>query len=227
MVYVMPPRIKSEQDREKLRASILDAARTLFVERGIDAVSMREIAKKINYSATTLYNHFADKEALLQAVCDEDFLKLASGMHQVMQLPDLIARILALGEGYAMFALQHPNHYRLMFMTPRAPCNQEISRIQQGNTEQDAYAQLKHVVHEAFEADLFRVDLKDSELIAQTIWAGIHGVCSLQIALGQEVWVQWADIEARLQLMQSTMLQGLLRHPAASSLNTKNKNVNG
>jgi len=31
---------------------------------------MREIAKKINYSATTLYNHFADKEALLQAVCD-------------------------------------------------------------------------------------------------------------------------------------------------------------
>ena len=88
----MPPKIKSEQDREKLRASILDAARTLIVERGIDAVSMREIAKKINYSATTLYHHFADKEALLQAVCDEDFLKLASGMHQVMQLPDLIAR---------------------------------------------------------------------------------------------------------------------------------------
>jgi AcrR family transcriptional regulator len=73
----MPPRVRSAQDREKLRASILDAARMLFVERGIDAVSMREIAKKINYSATTLYHHFADKEALLQAVCDEDFLKLA------------------------------------------------------------------------------------------------------------------------------------------------------
>jgi len=207
----MPPRIKTEQEREKLRASILDAARELFVERGIDAVSMREIARKINYSATTLYHHFADKEALLQAVCDEDFLKLAGRMHQVMQMPDLIERIQALGHGYAMFALQHPNHYRLMFMTPRAPCNQEITKIQQGNTEQDAYAQLKHVVHQAFEAGLFRPEMSDSELIAQTIWAGIHGVCSLQIALGQEGWIQWANIEVRLQFMQSTMLQGLLR----------------
>jgi AcrR family transcriptional regulator len=213
----MPPRIKSEQDREKLRASILDAARTLFVERGIDAVSMREIAKKINYSATTLYHHFADKEALLQAVCDEDFLKLASGMHQVMQLPDLIARIQALGKGYAMFALQHPNHYRLMFMTPRTPCNPDITSIQQGNTEQDAYAQLKLVVQDAFDAGLFRPEITDAELIAQTIWAGIHGVCSLQIALGQEGWIKWADIEARLQLMQSAMLHGLLKNPKAVS----------
>ncbi len=210
----MPPKIKSEQDRDKLRVSILDAARYLFVQRGIDAVSMREIAKRINYSATTLYHHFADKEALLQAVCDEDFLKLASGMHQVMQLPDLIERIQALGKGYAMFALQHPNHYRMMFMTPRAPCNQEITRIQQGNTEQDAYAQLKHVVQKVFEAGLFREDLADSELIAQTIWAGIHGVCSLQIALGQEGWIHWAAIEERLELMQDAMLQGLLKQPA-------------
>jgi hypothetical protein len=108
-----------------------------------------------------------------------------------------------------------------MFMTPRAPCNQEISRIQQGNTEQDAYAQLKHVVQEAFAAGLFREEITDSELIAQTIWAGIHGVCSLQIALGQEVWVEWADIEARLQLMQSVMLQGLLRQPASVAASAK------
>jgi AcrR family transcriptional regulator len=79
----MSPKIKSPEEREKLRKTILDAARTLFVERGIEAVSMREIAKKINYSATTLYNYFVDKEALLQAVCDEDFLALASGMRDI------------------------------------------------------------------------------------------------------------------------------------------------
>lgn len=209
----MPPKIKSVQDREKLRASIIDAARTLFVERGIEAVSMREIAKKIDYSATTLYHHFVDKDALLQAVCDEDFLKLASGMREIMQLPDLVERIKALGKGYAMFALQHPNHYRLMFMTPRAPCNLDITNIQQGNTEQDAYAQLKFVVQEAFEAGLFRQDLTNFELIAQTIWAGMHGVCSLEIALGRESWIAWSSIEARLQLIQNVLLQGLLRNP--------------
>lgn len=213
----MPPKVKSVQDREKLRASILDAARTLFVERGIEAVSMREIAKKINYSATTLYHHFADKESLLQAVCDEDFLKLANGMHQIMQIPDLIERINALGKGYAMFALQHPNHYRLMFMTPRAPCNVDLTSIQQGNTEQDAYAQLAFVVKEAFEAGLFRPEFTDSELLAQTLWAGMHGVCSLQIALGQEGWIQWADVDQRLELMQGALMQGLLKQPISGA----------
>lgn len=209
----MPPRIKSPEEREKLRISILDAARTLFVERGIEAVSMREIAKKINYSPTTLYHHFADKEALLQAVCDEDFLKLAISMREIMKLPDLIARIGALAQGYAMFALQNPNHYRLMFMTPRMPCASDATTIQRGNPEQDAYAQLKLVVQDAFEAGLFRQDLTNFELIAQTMWASIHGVCSLEISLGREEWIQWNSIQARLELMQNAMLQGLLRHP--------------
>lgn len=209
----MPPKIKSEKDRERLHTLILDAARTLFVERGIEAVSMREIAKQINYSATTLYNYFKDKEALLQAVCDADFLKLAEGMREIMQIPDLLQRIQALCHGYAHFALNHPSHYRLMFMTPRAPCNFDITQIEHGNTEQDAYAQLQTVVRDAFAAGLFRAELDDSELIAQTLWAGVHGVCSLQIALGNENWMQWANIEARLTLMQDTMLRGLLRQP--------------
>jgi AcrR family transcriptional regulator len=209
----MPPKLKSPEEREKLRASILDAARSLFVERGIEAVSMREIAKKINYSATTLYHHFADKDALLQALCDEDFLALANGMRAIMQIPDHIHRIRALVNGYAQFALQHPNHYRLMFMTPRAPCNLETTQIQQGNTEQDAYAQLKLVVQEAFDAGLFKPELTDVELLAQTLWASIHGVCSLEIALGHETWIQWVNVEERLSLMQNTILQGLLRQP--------------
>jgi len=209
----MPPKIKSTKEREQLRTVILDAARTLFVERGIEAVSMREIAKQINYSATTLYNYFKDKEALLQALCDTDFLALASTINDIMLIPDLIERLQALCQSYAYFALHYPNHYRLMFMTPRAPCNLELTDIEQGNTEQDAYAQLQKVVYEVFTAELFRADLNDSELIAQTLWAGVHGVCSLQIALGHETKMQWATIEARLVLMQNTLLRGLLRQP--------------
>jgi AcrR family transcriptional regulator len=207
----MPPKIKSPEERAQLRAKIINAARSLFVDKGIEAVSMREIAKQINYSATTLYHHFADKETLLQAVCDEDFLALAGIMQEVVKIPDLITRIKALNQGYARFALEHPSHYRLMFMTPRMPCNLDITQIQQDNIEQDAYAQLKLVVQEAFDAGLFKPELTDFELIAQILWASVHGVCSLEIALGQETWIHWTTIEARLSLMQTAILQGLLR----------------
>lgn len=207
----MPPKLKTATEREQLRTLIIDAARELFVARGVDAVTMREIAKRIGYSATSIYLHFADKEALLKAICDTDFLALATSLKNIMQIADPVERMQALGRGYAAFALTHPNHYRLMFMTAHAPIQPENSSLQQNSAEQDAYFQLKTVVSAVHSAGRFRTDLQDVDLIAQTIWAGVHGVCSLQISMSCDKWVNWTDISARLQLMQTVMLRGLLR----------------
>jgi AcrR family transcriptional regulator len=206
----MPPKHKTDQQKQETRCAILDSARELFVERGVEAVTMREIAKKVGYSPTALYLHFEDRDAILQAICDTDFLALATAMQAIMQEPDLTKRINLLAHGYAQFALSHPNHYRLMFMTPRV-CDPEASVLEKENPEQDAYAQLKVVVKEAFDARCFRAELTDAELIAQTLWAGIHGVCSLQIALASDAWVNWRDIEQRLNLMQQSLMRGLLK----------------
>lgn len=207
----MPPKLKTEIERQQLRTLIIDAARELFVARGVDAVTMREIAKRIDYSATSIYLHFADKEALLKAVCDTDFLALATSLKNIMQIADPVERMQALGRGYAAFALTHPNHYRLMFMAAHAPISPEDSSLQHNSAEQDAYFQLKTVVNDVYNAGYFREDLKDMDLIAQTIWAGVHGVCSLQISMSCDKWVNWTDISARLQLMEEVMMRGLLR----------------
>jgi AcrR family transcriptional regulator len=207
----MPPKPKTDAERHQLRTLIIDAARELFVARGVDAVTMREIAKRIGYSATSIYSHFVDKEAVLRAICDTDFLALATSLKNIMQIADPVERMRALGRGYAAFALTHPNHYRLMFMTAHAPINPENSNLQQNSAEQDAYFQLKTVVSAVHSAGRFRVDLQDVDLIAQTIWAGVHGVCSLQINMSCDKWVNWADISARLQLMQELMMRGLLK----------------
>jgi AcrR family transcriptional regulator len=207
----MPPKVKTEAERQQLRTLIIDAARELFVTKGYEAVTMREVAKRIGYSATSIYLHFEDKESLLRAVCDTDMLALASSLKEIMQITDPVERMNALGLGYAQFALTHPNHYRMMFMTPRTPCSPETSSLQQNNAEQDAYFQLKTVVNDVYIASRFKPELSDPELIAQTVWAAMHGVCSLQIIMAQDTWVNWRDISARLQLMQKTMMQGLLR----------------
>lgn len=207
----MPPKPKTESERQQLRTLIIDAARELFVTKGVEAVTMREIAKRIGYSATSIYMHFADKEALIRAICDTDFLALATSLQSIFQINQPLDRMHALGRGYAAFALSHPNHYRLMFMTKHAPIDPALSSLTQNNAEQDAYFQLKSVVKEVHDADHFRADLHDVDLIAQTIWAGMHGVCSLQITMSQDTWVNWASISARLQLMQEVMMLGLLK----------------
>lgn len=210
----MPPKQKSEQERLQARHRILDAARELFVEHGVDAVTMREIAKRLGCSATALYLHFRDKEALIRELCDTDFLALAHELQAMAQITDPVERLNMLGVGYARFALTHPNHYRLMFMTPQLACKVENSDIEHGNAEQDAYAFLQVMVADAHAAGCFRQDLADPELIAQTLWAGIHGVCALEITLHSGNWLNWRPFEQRLEIMQVLLMRGLLREQA-------------
>jgi AcrR family transcriptional regulator len=207
----MPPKPKTEAERQQLRTLILDAARELFATRGVDAVTMREIAKKIGYSSTAIYLHFNDKDSLIRELCDTDFLALASNLNQILAIEHPVERMVALGQSYAEFALTHPNHYRIMFMSQRPSCSPEDSKVPQGSAEHDAYAQLKLVVQDVYAQGLFREDLQDADLIAQTIWAGIHGVCSLEIAMSNDAWVNWSDIQARLNSMQQMMLHGLIK----------------
>ena len=213
----MPPKPKTELQRQQLRTLIIDAARELFVARGVDAVTMREIAKRIDYSATSIYLHFADKESLIRAICDTDFLALADSLKSILNLPHPVERMHALGSGYSAFALSHPNHYRLMFMTEHPPIDPALSRLTQNNAEQDAYYQLKTVVNAVHDAGFFRPDLHDVDLIAQTIWAGIHGVCSLQITMANDKWVHWVDFSSRLNLMQQMITHGLLRNQSVEN----------
>ncbi len=220
----MPPKPKTELERQQLRTLIMDAARELFVSRGVEAVTMREIAKRIGYSATSIYLHFADKEALIRAVCDTDFLALANVLKNNLVGDDPVEGMLAIGNGYAQFALHYPNHYRMMFMTEHPPYDPATSCIQQNNAEQDAYFQLKTVVNEVFLAGKFKPDLNDADLIAQTIWAGMHGVCALQISMANDIWVNWASIEQRLQMMQLTLIRGLLHEPT-NLINIKNESL--
>lgn len=207
----MPPKPKTEAEKQQLRKLIIDAARELFVTQGVEAVSMREIAKRIGYSATSIYLHFSDKESLLRAICETDFLLLASVQKHILEIADPIARMNTLGLGYAQFALSHPNHYRLMFMTPHEPLAPDNVNLQQNHPEQDAYFQLKTTVQAAFEAEKFKPELTDPELIAQTVWAGMHGVCALEIIMAKDCWVNWRDIETRIRTMQYALMQGLLR----------------
>lgn len=208
----MPPKPKTEQERKRIRTAILDAARELFIERGVEAVTMREIARRVDYSPTAIYLHFKDKESLIRELCDTDFLELADTLQEIGRISDPLERLYQLGLGYVRFAVEHPNHYRLMFMTPQILKNQEGSAIEAGNPEQDAYAFLRATVEEVYFSGCFRAELDDQELIAQTLWAGLHGVCSLEITKKNDHSLNWRAFESRIEMMQQSLMHGLLKN---------------
>ena len=192
--------VKERREREKIetREKILDAARELFIAEGYDGVSMRKIADKIEYSPTAIYVHFADKDQLFLEICHEDFRRLAQSLIVLAQIADPVERLRKIGLAYIEFGHKHPNHYRTMFMTPHPPIlESELALAGKGNPEEDAYEFLRVTVAEIMQTGAFREELKDPDLVAQTLWAGVHGVISLQIAKSEDPWVPWRSLKKR------------------------------
>jgi AcrR family transcriptional regulator len=205
------PLSRREAARQAVRERIMDAARDLFVAKGYEAATMRDLAKATEYTPSALYYHFKDKAELMQAICEEDFLALGSLFQDLLAVPDPLEGILAMGRAYARFAREFPNHYRLMFMTPHpAPPGPE-AEARKGDPEQDAYAALLQLVTRALESGRLRADLTDPHLAAQTFWAGLHGVVALQLDKGCEEWVPWAELEDRVETMGQALVRGLSR----------------
>ena len=205
---------RREREKQELRTRILDAARELFVEHGYEAVTMRKIAEQIEYSPTAIYFHFRDKESLIRELCDEDFGTLAQQFQKIARVADPIERLRRIGRAYIAFAIAYPNHYRLMFMTPQPDSlRPEDSRITRGNPEEDAYAFLKATISEAIAQQRLRSELGDPDLVSQMVWAGTHGVVSLQIAKRKDDWLDWRDPTLTAHELIEVMIRGLVRDP--------------
>lgn len=207
----MGPKERRVREREEIRTRILDAARELFATEGYEAVTMRKIADRIEYSPTAIYFHFKDKETLLNELCHLDFLTLAQQFMEIGAEPDPIERLRATGQAYIRFGLNYPNHYRIMFMTPHPPvAHDDNGIVEQGNPESDAYAFLLAILTDAIRQGRIRPEFRDDvELLGQTIWAGVHGVISLQIAKCNDDWVDWRPIEARAQAMIDVLIDAV------------------
>jgi len=206
--------VKERREREKseTRDKILDAARELFIAEGYAGVSMRRVAEKIEYSPTAIYVHFADKEELFRELCHQDYARLADIFQSSAMPTDPIERLRKIGKVYIEFGLRNPNHYKFMFMTshpPQEPDDEE--REDMVNPEKNAYAFLKWAVQQALEGGCFREQLRDAELISQTLWASVHGVISIEIAKGCDAWVDWRPIHDRVELILDATLRGLVK----------------
>jgi len=204
---------RREREKEEVRGRILDAARDLFARDGYDAVTMRKIAEAIEYSPTAIYLHFKDKESLVRELCLADFDALAKAFQRIAREPDPLERLRKVGLAYADFALEHPNHYRLMFMTPHPEVERDEAEDakRKGNPEADAYAFLLATVSEAIEKGMLRPELKDAHLVAQAAWAGVHGVVSLHVAKGADPWIDWKPLKRTVALVVEAFSRGISR----------------
>jgi AcrR family transcriptional regulator len=150
-----------------LPTALLAAARQILDENGLQAVGLRETARRVGVSATAAYRHFASKDDLLASVAAAGFRELAAAMEGATRGPNLLTRA---GLAYIEFAHENPGLFRLMFGPLLA--------------ERAKYPAL-HAATTGVEALLLRgvaeLDQRpfDDNLAAMAAWGLVHGLSHL------------------------------------------------
>jgi len=212
--HLLPSPSQARRLREKAetRRLILEAARGLFTKEGYAQTSMRRIADQIGYTATAIYHHFKDKDALLNELCINDFRALGEALTQVGQIPDPVERLRLMGRNYLKFALEHPQQFRFMFLIERPIPGPDVVTI---DPAEDGYAFLLANTTEVMERGLFRPEYTDPEMVAQILWACVHGLSAIHIHSPEKhhPWLDLRDPFETADRMFEGVLRGLLRAP--------------
>lgn len=98
-----------------LRETLLQAAAQVLAERGVQGISLRDVAKKAGVSHAAPYHHFASLNDLLAAVAERRFIALGDALAVATEVTDTRERLVQIALAYVNCALARPAQFRLMF----------------------------------------------------------------------------------------------------------------
>lgn len=157
---------------------ILNAARALFEREGAGRVSMRKVADAVGITATAIYRHFPNRQALLDRISNDSFDEIARHWQAHRQSRDPLARLLATQQIYLDYALAYPHLFDHAFLAQRRNARRFPADFIAG---QSPTANVMHeAVVEAQAAGQLRA--ADAWAITMSIWAHAHGLIALQRA---------------------------------------------
>ncbi|RZM07001.1 MAG: TetR/AcrR family transcriptional regulator, partial [Pedobacter sp.] len=141
------------EEKQEMHDRILNGARKVFLEKGYEHTSMRNIANEINYSPGSIYFYFKDKSEVFHELHKEGFRLLLSQLKVLEKVADPFERLKAVGRVFIQFAQDNKDYYNLMFIV-----NEPTEKLQSGGFQiaQDAINHLLGVVRECQQEGRFQ-----------------------------------------------------------------------
>lgn len=193
----MPEKTKPTA-KAAFRDRLCEAALKIFVEEGLENLTMRRLAKELGISAMTAYNYFEDRNEIVQEVLDRAYDEFASSQKGAIDhFAEPMENLMKLDEAYFQFAMDHPLQYSALFMIQ----NERLEQSKERRSE--AFLPLLDTVTQLVEADVLE---GEPVLIANLLWSGRHGLISLDFAKRF-----MNDLSSKLEEMISEMNERLLK----------------
>lgn len=168
---------RKARERKDKRELILRSAHQIFVDRGFDDVSIRNIADDIEYSPATIYLYFKDKNEIFYALHTEAFKVFNEYVADIMKVKNPFDRLINLGKKFISFAHLYPKYYEIMFIT-KSPMDCHLNKDKWVEGAK-AHSFLEGLVAECKAKGRFKK--YDPQILSLTIWSYVHGLCSLEL----------------------------------------------
>jgi AcrR family transcriptional regulator len=172
-----------------LRRALLNAGVEVLADRGVDRLSLREVARRAGVSQAAPYHHFADKGALLGAIAEQGYLDLAEALRAGADGAGgtALERFHGMGIAYVRFAVEHPAMFRLLFRPEMLE-----SSAPAGVAATASFRELEGALGAAIAEGSV---IGDQDDIALAAWCAVHGAATLYVdgPLGAEAR-SWEDI---------------------------------
>jgi AcrR family transcriptional regulator len=199
---------RRQEEKERRRAEIVDAAEQIFGEIGFANATMDEIARRARLSRALVYVYFRDKDELRFAICERAMLKLAERFGEAVARNKLgLEQIEAVGRAYLAFSHEFPVYFEACshfeahsaqlsaLGTNEAACLEAASKV---------HAIAAQSIETGVRDGSIRKDIGNPAIVSHTLWGFLHGV--IQVSSAKANVLAYQGISAQDLLGQAILL---------------------
>lgn len=164
---------RRERERQATQQAILQAALEIASEDTWEAVTIRRVAERVEYSPSAIYKYFEDKEAILFALLRQGFRQQLAALERISaQERNPRARLLQIAMAYWDFAWHHPTLYQLMFDLK--------GKVREVEEAKAAFLAVRTAIEEWSQTSGMK--MVDLDGAVEILWAMMHGLVALTMA---------------------------------------------
>jgi AcrR family transcriptional regulator len=185
---------KTIEQTASLKEACVQAAREVIAEKGVENLSMRDVARKLGISHQAPYRHFESRDHLLAEIMRRCFVDFAQHLDRRPRTGDPDIDLGAMGHAYLDYAQRNPLEYRLMFGTPWPEPADHPELVQYAVAAFNMLRDSLRNMHGNNEQSHAQADRQ-----AMFIWSGLHGMASITQANVMQHLHLAAGVEADLR----------------------------
>lgn len=171
---------RRQRHKDEFKAEILEAALELFVQEGYNGFSMRRLASRIEYSPTTIYLYFRDRDDLLLHICENFYANLLQEQLQGMTAdapPEQHLRQAFFC--YVHYSLKHPELYKVVFFSNPQLYGRPEDYLSRDTMSLRYWKQFCELVDNCIKSGYFRP--LDCYTLSTVMWSAMHGLVTSTI----------------------------------------------